>query len=92
MVRFRLQFKENTVGFEPLFTENNLPFNFGFKNTNVVEIVTSDHSKLTNRDLPDQHPISAISNLTTELDKRLDDNDALTNLEIYEILRGAFNG
>lgn len=47
---------------------------------------TSDHSKLTNLDAPDQHPISAITNLETALDNKLDASGFLTNLEIQEIL------
>lgn len=46
----------------------------------------SDHSKLTNLDAPDQHPISAITNLEIALDNKLDGSGFLTNLEIQEIL------
>lgn len=46
-----------------------------FKNENdfhaklgmVTEITTSDHNKLTNKDLPNQHPIEAISGLAEAL-------------------------
>lgn len=31
--------------------------------TPVVQVVTSDHDKLKNRDVPDQHPMSAITDL-----------------------------
>ena len=54
----------------------------------VVEVVTSDHTKLTNRDAPEQHPISAITNLDTELDNRVVDGNALTNQEIEQIIIG----
>lgn len=36
---------------------------------------TSDHSRLTGRELPDQHPISAISDLEQELHNRLTSED-----------------
>lgn len=47
---------------------------------------TTDHSKLTNRDLPDQHPIQSITYLQKELDSRLTKTDALTNQQIQNIL------
>lgn len=37
----------------------------------------SDHNRLTNRDLADQHPISAITNLQTVLDGKLDSETAM---------------
>ena len=37
----------------------------------------SDHEKLTNRDAPNQHPISAIENLSQVLDSKLDSETAL---------------
>lgn len=46
--------------------------------------VESDHSVLTHRDDPDQHPIKAITNLQGELDVRTD--VAITNFEIDAIL------
>lgn len=54
----------------------------------ITEVVTSDHTKLTNRDAPEQHPISAITNLDTELDNRVVDGNALTNQEIEQIIIG----
>lgn len=41
----------------------------------------SDHSRLTNRDLADQHPISAITNLQDLLDKKLDSDTAMPIIE-----------
>lgn len=39
------------------------------KTQRVTEtIMENDHSKLTNRDLPDQHPIAAITGLGSSLD------------------------
>jgi len=50
-------------------TENDLRFcfngdnDFGLDMGSVIEIKENDHDKLINRDLPDQHPISAITGL-----------------------------
>lgn len=46
--------------------------------------VESDHSVLTHRDDPDQHPIKAITRLQEELAARTD--RAMTNTEIDDIL------
>lgn len=43
---------------------------------------TTDHSKLINRDIPEQHPISAITNLTQELDNKFQESDLGTNLQV----------
>lgn len=53
----------------------------------VVEVIEDDHEKLKNRDLPDQHPIRAITNLQKELGSKLDSDGALTNVEIEAILQ-----
>lgn len=50
---------------------------------------TSDHSKLFNRDLPDQHPIGAITGLETELDTI---PRAMTQEELLDILNGEGGG
>lgn len=47
---------------------------------------TMDHSKLTNRDLPDQHPIGAITDLTKELSQKLSGDNAMTNTQIDNII------
>ena len=54
----------------------------------VVEVVTSDHTKLINRDAAEQHPIGAITNLNTELNNRVVAGDTLTNEEIEKIILG----
>ena len=41
----------------------------------------SDHEKLTNRDAANQHPISAITNLSQVLDSKLDSETALPLIE-----------
>lgn len=54
----------------------------------VTEVVTSDHTKLINRDAAEQHPITAITNLNTELGNRVVDGNTLTNQEIEQIITG----
>lgn len=54
----------------------------------VIRVVERDHSKLTNRDMEDAHPIKAITNLKFELGQKLNENDAITNMEILQILGG----
>lgn len=56
--------------------------------TEITEVVTSDHTKLINRDAPQQHPIAAITNLNTELGNRVVAGDTLTNEEIEQIITG----
>lgn len=46
----------------------------------------TDHADLTGRDSANQHPISAITNLRTELDSKFDDDDIITTAEILEIM------
>ena len=43
---------------------------------------TIDHNKLINRDLANQHPISAIEGLTESLNNKLDKSNLGENLEI----------
>lgn len=54
----------------------------------IVEVVTSDHTKLNNRDAAEQHPITSITNLSTELGNRVVAGDTLTNEEIEQIITG----
>lgn len=57
---------------------------------------TGDHSVLKNRDLPDQHPIKAITNLdetikktNTTLEEKLDKSSAMTPDEIDRAIKAA---
>lgn len=56
--------------------------------TEIVRVVTSDHTQLINRDAAQQHPIGAITNLSTELGNRVVAGDTLTNMEIEQIIIG----
>jgi hypothetical protein len=42
---------------------------------------TTDHNRLTNRTLKDQHPVEAITGLRDELDSKLDSKTALPLIE-----------
>lgn len=48
-----------------------------------------DHSNLINRNIPDQHPISAISDLQGSLDGKINTEDlkAITTEELLAILK-----
>ena len=50
---------------------------------------TADHSALINRNIPDQHPISAISDLQDTLDGKTNTEDlkAITTEELLAILK-----
>lgn len=52
----------------------------------VVAIPEKDHNKLKNRDMENQHPISAITNLKSELDTKMGSGQAMSNMDIYQIL------
>ena len=47
----------------------------------IAKIIESDHNKLKNRDLPDQHPIDSITGLRKELDNAGKVKDVLVNGE-----------
>lgn len=52
----------------------------------VIRVPDRDHNRLENRDMENQHPIKAITNLKYELDNKMGTHDALSNLEILEIM------
>lgn len=54
----------------------------------VIRVPERDHSKLENRDKVDQHPIKAITNLRFELSQKVGAQNAMTNMEIKEIIGG----
>ena len=49
---------------------------------------TTDHSKLKNRDASDQHPISAITDLSNTLSRKMDEGevDVMSNQDIENLL------
>ena len=54
------------------------------------QIGTNNHDDLSNRELDNQHPISAITELQSELDSKVKSSElqGLTNLEIEALLKG----
>lgn len=59
-------------------------------------VATGDHSMLKNRDLPDQHPIGAITNLNetiqktnTSLNEKLNKSSAMSQAQIDDIINKA---
>lgn len=54
----------------------------------VVHVSENDHTRLSNRDAPDQHPMGAITGLDTSLEAKVSAGDALTNLELETLLGG----
>lgn len=49
---------------------------------------TTDHAKLKNRDASDQHPISAITDLSITLNQKMNEGevDVMSNQDIEELL------
>ena len=49
---------------------------------------TTDHSRLKNRDASDQHPISAITDLSNTLSRKMDEGevDVMSNQDIENLL------
>ena len=70
-----------TVTFEPNAT-------FDCSVEPVIHVSENDHTKLSNRDAPDQHPMGSITGLDTSLEAKVSAGDALTNLEIETLLGG----
>lgn len=60
----KIEVKEDVVNINKDTTEFNLNFE-----GNVVQISSNKHDKLIDRDLPDQHPIEAITNLKELLER-----------------------
>ena len=69
--------------FNTMLSDTGDDFVTDFGSTTMVS--TSDHRDLSHKDAPNQHPISAITDLSDTLDTCADSE--LTNLEIYSILQ-----
>lgn len=63
-MKLRVKF-ENENDLHLCFNSDN---DFGLAIDSVLEVVESDHNKLRNRELPNQHPISSITGLQDILD------------------------
>ena len=65
---------------------NHDTLNFRTEMDQVVEVAKGEHEKLKGRDRPDQHPISAITDLKTQLDQKYSVGERITNTDIMNIL------
>ena len=54
----------------------------------VVVVSERDHANLKNRDAEDQHPIKAITNLSQELNNRVNIDSVISALDIIKIMEG----
>lgn len=76
-------FEKEDSSFESHFADDVKSFSADFSEVQKVEVPvdggTTDHSLLSNRDAPNQHPIAAISGLKEELAKKQPIGNYLTN-------------
>lgn len=65
-------FENNEQEIDAYFEKNEQEMEAGFEDVQTISTGggTSDHSQLTNRELVDQHPIEAITNLAEELSQK----------------------
>lgn len=85
MARFKFTFQESRENFKLGLRETSEQFVLNFQDGGGG-IAGKDHNELINRDMQDQHPISAITDLGNELSGKLDDILPITNEEIYQIV------
>jgi len=71
--------------FQPHISDGEETFKTELQET--TEVVTSDHDKLVNRDKENQHPIKAITDLSRELNGRLQVDSSITNEEIEQMMK-----
>lgn len=71
-MKLNVEFYEEDDIFAPEFDDDAEVLNAQFGK--IYGAQTGDHSKLTNRDLPDQHPIESITGLREALDKKVAPN------------------
>lgn len=84
-IKFDIQLPTITLDFDQAQQETPLELE------EIQQVATSDHSKLANRDLPDQHPIGAITDLQKKLEEAGEDPDAMTNAEIDQLWKVIMN-
>ena len=84
-MQMEAEFANRSV-FHAEMNHDSAPFETGMKQ--IVRIQENDHTKLSNRDAPDQHPMGSITGLDTSLEAKVSAGDALTNLEIETLLGG----
>lgn len=74
----------NHWGMEMESTDNT--FDTGMSSQVSVVTADMDHATAKNRELPDQHPISAISDLSEELDERVEITSTIPDSDIIALL------
>lgn len=84
-IKFDIQLPTITLDFDQAQQETPLELE------EIQQVATSDHSKLAHRDLPDQHPIGAITDLQKKLEEAGKDPDAMTNAEIDQLWKTIMN-
>ena len=67
---FKVTFSESQQSFDAKFSQSNESFETAF--ADILIAPTLDHNRLRNRDLDDQHPISAITGLQNALNAKVD--------------------
>ena len=85
MAEFRVTLEDRDEALRAAFEEGAEGFGAEFGEIQERETVMKDHTKLTNRDVPDQHPIRAITNLEGELEVR--SSEGISNSEILAIMQ-----
>ena len=90
-VMFSVEFQEINSTFDAEFNALDQSFESDFGTLQEVMVGGAKyHEELMNRDAPDQHPISAITGLVTELDSKLESDTVptLSNTDIENLLKG----
>lgn len=89
MADFNTEFSNTQNDFNFSFESSETEYDSSF--TQMIGSGTNDHSKLINRNIPDQHNISSISELQENLDKRVI-KSFLTNMEIDDLFNMGIGG
>ena len=83
-VEFPVDFEEMDSEFPVIFKDMETEFPTIFEDLTVIDNSIKDHPDLNKRDLPDQHPIKAVTSLSEELAAR--PSAFLTNFDIFQII------
>lgn len=70
---FRINFNDASQDFDTDLSAESQDIGVEFSEAHAFREAITDHGELTNRDLPDQHPIAAISGLEDALNEILQD-------------------
>ncbi len=69
------------------FDEKQTSFDTKMDQVTEVSKFVADHRVLSNRDAVDQHPIRAITNLQSSLDKKIEQIDSISNIYIENLVK-----